>query len=226
MNISDWVQIGSTLILGGIALFGFVITEFFKRRFFVPRLEVQYKNEPPYCVKTEFTSPEDPNLHEPVYYYRLILRNHGKSVAAQCEAVLEEIWQYDVSDSPKQVRIIDAQNLPIGEGFNKNVKPNHDVKIGFFHLSSKAFQDKSERRAFTSVPGKNTADLCIKLEQKGVPNTQVNCLAPGKYGLRINIYSDNTPPLSIYLQVIWSGKWQDNEDDLHQELVVKKVANL
>ena len=48
IEISDWIYILSTLLLGSVAIFG----EYIKQKFFGPRLEIDFALEPPYCHRT------------------------------------------------------------------------------------------------------------------------------------------------------------------------------
>ena len=53
MQISDWVLIWSTITLAVTALIAPHVYDWVKRKWFAPKLEIEFSHEPPYCHKTK-----------------------------------------------------------------------------------------------------------------------------------------------------------------------------
>jgi hypothetical protein len=70
------------------ALAGPYLHEIWKHKFFAPKLPFEFFHRPPYCHSTEMNTSSG---KVPVYYFRFVVVNEGKTQAEQCEAVLQMI---------------------------------------------------------------------------------------------------------------------------------------
>jgi len=227
MMISDWVLVITSLFLGATALFVPVLAEFLKRKVFAPKLEIQFELSTPFCVRTFWRSSDDPNLNEPVYFFRFQVVNNGQSQARLCEAVLEELWIYDVSGNPTKFPRFSPINLRIEGGTPfLNINPHRRVYCPIGHISSPSYQEKAERGAAIDIPGRHGDELRFFLELTQFPFSQPNCLVPGKYAIKISLYSENATRCEIYFQINWSGKWQDTEPEMFRELVIQRANRI
>jgi len=50
--------------------------------------------------------------------------------------------------------------------------------------------------------------------------SQWDCLIPGRYEIKITIYSKNAEKVSRKFKIIWSGNWKDKESEMLDELVI------
>ena len=222
---SDWPLVGVTMLVAITALLVPLVAEWLKRKVYAPRLEVGYQHASPCAVRTEWGSPLDPTLREPVHYFRVRVSNTGKSRAEYCEAVLEELYVYDASGSPQKLEGLLPQNLRwagTGESF-AHINPRRSLYVDIGHISSRAHQAREERKLFIDVPGRGGDSLRMLLDQVTFPLAQPNCLAPGRYRLKIVVYSEDAPSVSIRLDVSWTGNWQDAQAEMLRELVIKPV---
>lgn len=80
------VSLGIALLSGVVGAFlGPAGAEWIKRKFFGPDLRVSFQLEPPWCHRTTTAG------NWPVFYFRILVQNFGRSQARQCEVVLEEL---------------------------------------------------------------------------------------------------------------------------------------
>jgi hypothetical protein len=222
MNISDWVLVVTTLFLGAIAIFSTYLAEIAKRKLFAPRLVIQIDGVQPYCHKTAWRNKSDPNLDEPVYFFYFRLANEGKSQARLCEIILEELWIYDASGSPKRYQSFLPMNLG-DEGMNIN--PHRKILVSIGHISSPAYQSNCESKTFNDIPGNYKDELRFMLGLNYISFLQPNCFVPGTYAIKVSIYSENASTKEVYFKITWSGKWQLTEADMLQEFVIQVVKS-
>jgi hypothetical protein len=228
LNISDWVLFFSTLFLGAVALFVPYLAELVKRRVFAPKLSITHSHEPPLSHLTFWHSRVDPSLEEPVFFFRFQVTNDGKSQARQCEAILEKLWIYDASDKPHILERFSPINLRYDERGTRfvDINPNRRVFWNIGHVSSASYQEREETKLFIDVPGDHDEGLRFLFDLLEYPYSQPNCLVPGKYGLKVSLYSENAGCHEVYFQIAWSGKWQKAEQEMLRELVVTKVREI
>jgi hypothetical protein len=215
-----------TFLVAITALLVPMVSVLLKRKAFAPKLQVRYEHDTPYCVRTELRSQVNPSIpSEPVYYVRFIVENTGKSRAENCEVVLQELYLCDASGKPRRLPNFSSMNLSwslVGETFVQ-INPRREILCDIGHVASQSYQEREERRLCVDIPGYRGDDLRFQLQQVYYPFSQPNCLAPGKYLLKIVVYSENAPTVSQYFEVAWSGKWQEAEQDMLRELVVERV---
>jgi len=231
MTASDWVLIFTSLFLGTTALFVPLLAELVKRNVFAPKLHISFELAPPYCIRTYWRAINNPDFRELVYYFRFQVRNNGLSQARLCEAVLEELWIYDASGNPSKLSNFTSVNLRwAGENPQLmdnpqyiNVNPQRRVYCDIGHLSSLAHQQREERKIFIDMPGRNGESLRFLLDQLQYPYSQPNCFAPGRYGIKVSIYSENAARQEARFTITWSGKWQETEPEMFRELVIQGV---
>lgn len=229
MTWSDWVLVVTSLFLGAVALFVPYLAEVVKRRLFGPELKVNHRNAPPFHHLTYWRSPRDPSLAEPVYFFRFEVVNQGRSQARRCEAVLEQLWVYDASGKPIETPNFSPVNLRWSGGRQRlfDINPHRRrIFCDIGHISSAAHQRREEYRIFTDVPGRGDDELRFLFDQHQCPYSQPNCLAPGKYAIKVSVYSENGQAETIYFQISWSGRWQEGEQEMFREAVVERVDSI
>jgi hypothetical protein len=168
-------------------------------------------------------------LEEPVYYFRFEVVNQGQSQARLCEAVLEGFWVFDASGRPNKLPNFSPINLRWAGRRTPflDINPHRrGVFCNIGHISSAAYQGREERRLFIDVPGRGDGDLRFLFDQLQCPYSQPNCLAPGKYAIKVSLYSENAPTESVFFEIAWSGTWQDTEPEMFREVVVHRVESI
>src|SRR5680860_936301 len=99
IQISEWVLIGTTLLLASVAFLAPYLIEKWKYGFYSAKLHFKFFHNPPCCHITEMRGER---INFNVYYFRFIITNKGKVQAEQCEAVLEKIWKENSAGSLKE----------------------------------------------------------------------------------------------------------------------------
>jgi len=239
MSDVEWTLIGTTAFLGAVAIFAAVwgpaLGELVKRKVFTPDLEILFEPRPPFCHRTFWRSITDPNLEEPVHFFRFEVRNNGKTLARRCEATIEELWIYDAADKPHKHENFSPVNLRwSGKGIEgpiqfRDINPKREgIYCDIGHISSPSYQEREERARCVDVPGRGNDDLRLVLEQTTVPLSQPNCLARGKYAIKVLLHSENAPyrHQEVFFEIVWSGEWQKETEEMLREAVVTRVNHL
>ena len=226
MSNSDWVLVGTTLFLGTVALFVPYLAEVLKRKFFAPKLIISYKHQPPFYKKTYF-SVRGQDKKFPVYFFNFQVENIGQSQARYCEAIIEEFWIYDVSGKPQKYPNFSAPHLRYDEQGTRflQINPTRRLNWNIGHIASREFQEKFDLHSDTSIPGQADDRNRFMLEQMEILNSQPNSFGAGKYAIKVGVYSENSPPVSSFFQIIWSGKWQDTEVEMFREIVISEIKS-
>lgn len=224
MSLAETIQVISTIVLATAALLAPFIAELLKRNFYAPHLKISFKLSQPFCGPTTWRSSTDEDAIEPVYYYRFSIENTGRSQAEKCEAVLESLYIYDSADRAHKVE----QFIPIrlgqenGQAFI-DINPLRTVYCAIGHISSLSYQLREEKSKFIDISGKHGIEPRFMFDLLYYPFSQPNCLVPGIYAYWITVYSVNSDPVSALFKFNWSGKWQDNENDMHREAVLSML---
>lgn len=220
---ASWLTAVGTLALAILVVFQDRIRNLLMR----PKLKISYTHTPPLALLTFWRSPKDPELREPVFYFRFRVVNNGESQARRCEAVLEDLWVCDTVGNPVKLpnfSPVSLRWLGTTETFF-DINPDRRVYCNIGHISSPDYQGREERdsRQFVDIPGYSGDDLRFVLDQSRVYFSQPNCLPPGKYIIKIAIYSENASYQEICFEIAWSGNWKDSEKDMFREIVIRPV---
>lgn len=199
------------------------VGEELKRRRLAPRLEIDFRLAPPWCHRTKWSTGE------PVYYFRFTVTNHGRSQAQRCEAaVLTDLWVYDSSGNADKLANFSPVSLkwsgiaPQGNFQDINPRrPPYYCDIG--HVSSERHQRATETQMAIDVPGHGGDVLRFFFEMPTFFFSQPNCLAPGRYAIKVGVYSENAKKVERCFDISWSGTWQDGETEMFREIVIEPV---
>ena len=144
LSISDWILICTTLFLGGIAIGIALFSESVKRRWFSPKLKIEFKESPPWCHLTDLIGQ---NINEPCFYFRFRVTNVGKSTARNCESVLENLQSANAAGKfpPSTTTQYTPVNLNWGssQGEYININPKRRCFRDLLHVPSKKYQSLS-----------------------------------------------------------------------------------
>ena len=214
-----WVTGICTLLLGAIALWGSSLVELWKR----PKLEISYHHQTPDCHKTE--DKRGSNTY-PVHIFRFRVINNGKTVARDCQAVIEAIAEIDGKGhviNPNKGYT--PANILWGSGLMTdtiNIYPNRLHYCGLCRVPSAKFQKNHNIEDHYVDPHGINFPLGFILEiGKGFNFfSQPNRFPAGKYRLKISIYSSNAAPCTKVFEINWSGKWSEQIEVMRKELAI------
>lgn len=224
MTASDWVIVGTSLFLGIAALLAPYIAELLKREWFAPKLEISYRHAPPYSLRTEWRGA---NVNEPVFYFRFEAVNRGKSQAKLCEAILEELWIFNVAGEAFKLQNFSPVNLHWA-GYDgivyRNITPGRrGIYCDIGHISSPQYQQQHEKVKphFIDIQGREGTSMRFLFDEIQYPYCQPSCLTPERYLIRVSLYSENAKPAQQWFEITWSGNWQDSEAEMLREIVIR-----
>ncbi len=225
MGVSDWVLIFTTMFLGAIAIWGDRI----KQAIYPPKMTVSFDEVSPYCHKTYYrSSPPFEEINEPVFFFRFQVENTGASRLKGCEAILEQLWTYNSAGKPQRLHGFNDVTLVWinGRRPSTDLNPYRRDFCNIGHIASLKYQNEKESGRFIDIPGNRDQQLRFLFELAEYPHSQPNCLLPGKYAIKVKLYSENTRPKELWFEIAWSGKWQDNETEMFRELTINQISKL
>lgn len=218
MQVSDWILIGATLFLGSIALLAPYVVERWKYKFYSAKLEFKFFHRPPYCHKTQMRGF---NVNYPVYYFRFKISNEkGRIQAEQCEAVVEKIWKEDSAGELKE--FVDFSPVWLKwSGTQRTryftIQPGREIfcDIGCIH-----HPDNEPDSVYRNITVEEKEQNKFFFEWPERFYSQWDCLLPGKYQIKIAVYSKNARKIVKKFNIVWSGIWKDQESVMLNELVI------
>lgn len=218
ISISDWVQIASIIVLGSIAFLAPYVIERWKIKYRSPRLKIKFKFSPPGCHQTLWN---EGGTKTPVYYFRFLVKNFGRSQANICEAVLEKIFKENGAGEMIQDKKFTPVNLKwsgLRNPIERTIQPDREMycDLGRIHHPNHNYQS-----LYKNFLTKDQALNKFVFELPERYYSGLDCLIPGKYKLIVSIYSNNAKKTTRQFNLSWTGKWQDEESDMFNELVIR-----
>ncbi|MFA5355372.1 MAG: hypothetical protein WC302_01375 [Candidatus Paceibacterota bacterium] len=217
LSVSDTVLIITTLLLAGVAFLAPYVIENWKDKFYSAKLDFIFLHQPPFCHMTQMRGP---GIDFPVYYFRFKVVNNGKIQAEQCEAVIEKIWKENAAGELKEFNGFSPVSLkwsgPEGQK-HITIQPGREIfcDIGKIHYPNN--EPDSVYRLITEGE-KRLNKFFFEFPERFY--SQWDCLTPGRYQIKISLYSKNTPKNSRGFKITWSGNWKNVENEMLNELVI------
>lgn len=156
----------------------------------------------------------------PVYYFRFLVENTGKTQAEDCEVLLERVFKENSAGRMVEWNNFTPVNLKwsgMRDPISRTIQPDRKVYCDLGKIQHPEHNYVSRYRGITEDDKK---DLKFALELPEIPYSQWDCLTPGKYKLDVSVYSKNAEKASRSFLVAWTGKWKDGESDMFNELVI------
>jgi hypothetical protein len=219
LSTTDWVLIGTSLLLAIIALIVPYLSELLKRRMFAPKLVIHFEEEPPGCHKTSIRGP---GIDEPVFYFRFLVSNEGKSLAKNCEAVVENVLEADAAGNFSAYPRYTPINLGWGSGYDEfvNINPGRRFFCDLIFVPSAAFQS-SNMAAYVNPSGCAAFPLGAILAVRKAFYSAPNRFPQGKYRIDVAVYSENSKETRRRFVLSWSGAWRASEEEMFKQLVIE-----
>ena len=244
MIIHYAIKVITSLFLGAAAILGPAISDAIKRKWFAPVITPSFKQQPPFCQKTEYLPIDRSRIGkddlwgvgdlwkyggQPVYFIRFRVENTGKSRLNNCEAVIEQLYIYDSAGNPQKVDGFTDVSLVWADSdkaYVIDIGPNRPKYCNIGHIASKKYQEKIESSKFIDIGEVKNNPLRFFFELAYHPNSQPNCLIPGKYAIKVVLYSDNADKIELFFEIVWSGNWKDNISEMFRELAINKIHEI
>lgn len=223
----------ATLFLGIIAILGPVISKWADRNIYAPKLRILFELSPPFCHQTKWRIKADPKSaqwrQEPVYYFRLRVKNEGRLPAKKCEVVLENLWICK-NYIPIKIQNFSPVNLVWVAGLKDRIQyidinPERGYFCDIGHISSLQYQREIEWNSFIDAPeypACTSNDSHFVLDLLQIFNSQSNYLCPKtRYVLEIGLHSENASYQNAFFEIWWSGIWKDEQHELFKKEIIE-----
>jgi hypothetical protein len=227
LSTTEWVMIGTSLLLAIAALTAPYLSELLKRRMFAPKLVLHFEERPPGCHKTGLKGRDMTGkvvVDEPVFYFRFRVSNEGMSQAKNCEAVVENVLVADAAGNFAENSRYTPVNLIWGSSYDEfvNINPGRRFFCDLLHVPSPAYQSQMlGAQAYVNPPGSPPFPLGAILNVKAAFYSQPNRLPQGKYRIDIAVYSENSKEVRRSFMLSWSGAWRDDEEEMFRHIVIQ-----
>lgn len=217
MTTNEWIQTISTIVLAATAFAAPYIIEKWKFTYQSPKLNIKFKLKPPYCHLTQMRGE---NIDSPVYYFRFLVENIGKSQADDCEVFLEELYKQNSAGEMIKIENFTSVNLKwsgMRDGFKRTLQPGRQMFCDIGRIQEPRYNYISVYRAITPTQ-QEQLKFVFELPEKYY--SQWDCLLKGTYKLLVSIYSKNANKITHEFKISWSGEWKNSEEEMFNELVI------
>lgn len=217
MDIKDWIQIGSTILLAGTAFIAPYLVELWKYRYNSPVLKINFELSRPLCHQTKW---HENDYFSPVYYFRFIVENTGKTQAEECEVFLEKIYKDDGLGKMIEFKNFTPANLKwsgLRDPFSRKIQPGKKMICDIGRIHHPHYHYTPDYREFT--PEELSQNKFV-FEHPERYYSQWDCLVPGKYKINVAVYCRNAQKITREFSILWSGKWKDSDIDMFKELII------
>jgi len=211
MNLLEIISLISTIVTFLaviVALFGARLWQFIDK----PRLEILFKLEPPYCHKTGMG-----NDKIPVYYFRFIVKNIGKTQAEDCEVFLESIKRKVNGEFIfyKNFTPVNLKWSGIRESFKRTIFQGKEMYCDLGKIMPHAEYYLSQ---YVNVTPEEQLQNKFVFELPETYYSQWDCLLVGEYIITVSVYSKNTNKITRDFRLSWTGVWRDEDTEMFKEL--------
>ena len=210
----------STIILATTAFLAPYLIEKWKATYRSPKLLTTFKLASPDC---HLTQVKGNGTEFPVFYFRFLVENIGKTQAEDCEVFLEKIFKENSAGQLVKWSNFTPVNLKwsgIRDPINKTIQPNRKVYCDIGKIQHPNHNYKSVYREASNEEQKMNKFI-FELPERYY--SQWDCLLPGKYKITISIYGKNVEKITKNFYIFWSGKWKNKEEDMFEESVIKML---
>jgi hypothetical protein len=223
MKVSDWILIGTTSILAIVAFAAPYVIEKWKHKFYSAKLKFIFLHQPPYCHITQMMGT---GTSFPVYYFRFIIKNEGKTQAEQCEVLLQKIYKENSAGELKEMGGFTPVRLKwsgVGKDRYLTIQPEREVFCDIGRIQSASHEPES---VFIGITNEDREKNKFFFEMPERFYAQWDCLVPGKYKIELAVYCKNAPKATKEFYITWSGQWKDREVDMLNELVISSLDKM
>lgn len=222
LTTADLVLIGLLVA----AIFGFL----FQRKYEAPKIVASYDHKEPMARRSARSDKSHP-VGVPVYDFHFLVKNTGRSPARKVVSVIVEFWHED--DSGALIKKEDFLPVPLRyahETVNSKPVPVESVDVHpdrpyYWNIGTIPSEQAQEiwwpEETLYSVRGKERRGLPFVLDLYRPPHNQVNALYEGKHRIKVVLYSENSKPAEIVLEINWTGVWKDKEEEMFVGIVIE-----
>jgi len=205
-NPEWWLAIGTVSAIV-VALFGEIVWAWLRR----PKLDLSIKIRRPDCVKTTLTDQNDRVLAE-AYYFRLLVKNHGKRRAEDVEVYAEGL-EMDENGEFKPVTEFPPMDLKwshIGKPI-QSIAPGLQKHCDLGYITFPKGGPVEQR--ISQVLGNSTFSFDLEVK----PNQGGWSIQRGTYRLHVAVAAANAKVQRRVLEIKFDGRWRSDEKAMFSE---------
>lgn len=205
----QWWAVIVALLLGLAGIF----QDSLKRQIWKPKLEVEFRLNPPDSHKTAMSNASTGEFMYNTYYLRARVKNTGNYQLEDVEAMAVELTKKEPNGQFKNVETFLPLNLVWAHTRGKEItKPKIQPKmfkfLDFGHISQVKYVNT---RAFgISALG----DTLLVLDVEVSPNTGSHFILPGEYRIKLVFAANNLSPINKIYSLIIADKWTEVEKEM------------
>lgn len=216
----QWLDDWGILILAIAAFTAPYCVTIFLKIFYAPKLNIEFKNELPYCrhAKTALGEPRD-------YFCSFAIFNNGRSQVDDCEAVLERVWDRDNNKENSEWK--ERKNF-----IPSNLKwcaedPEEDFERACFKTIY-----PGGRRYFCDIARIEEERDKFEFELVRPLTSQINYLSLCKHKIQISIYGKNLTKiffkskakLTRRFKIKWKEGWKKTQPEMQKCLEIEMLC--
>jgi hypothetical protein len=166
------------------------------------------------CHRTHVSNADTGSHLWDTYYFRMRIRNRGRSAAENVEVTIDEVNTL-INGKPH----LSEEHQPgwLFWSYWRDRRPAMRIPSGSYRYCDLGHIDEP----IVSPLGNRKLFLFDLVHP---PNTGGWYLSPGKYRIRVSAVGSNARPCSRYLTIEWNGTWHDSIDELFaKSLTIEEV---
>lgn len=219
-TIAQWLGAIGTISAVAVALFKDEFLRWRRR----PKLNISISLHPPDCHKTQLTVDEH-SIASSIrvlncYYFRLWVRNDGRSRAERVEVFVAKIRQRNTKGSFEQLDNFLPMNLVWSAGsggeriYIDGISPGMGKHCDIGHIIDPTFRKFiNSENSKSAVPNQTIFSLDLEFKT----NTLSHLLMPGSYQIDLLVAASNANPSIFTISLDLFGNWYPDESQMFAE---------
>lgn len=212
----NWWTAVIALLLGIAGIFN--LQEFIKtKQSKKPKLIVDIKLEPPYCLKIAVTNTLTAQHLYDTYYLRFKVENAGDYRMEDVEVVALELYKKGGNNRFSQIRGFLPMNLKwanVGEITMPKIQPHLYKHCDLGHIIQNPSPYNGENLNLQSFGLLNQSSVIFILDTSVTPNTGSNYILPGEYKIKLAFAANNLKPIDYWYKFKIEDRWDNNEHQM------------
>jgi hypothetical protein len=227
MLTPEWLTAVGTIGLAIVAVALALFEERVKRLLVRPKLGLDVRVARPDADKTRWTQQVGTIVRDvgEVYYFRLAIRNAGSAAANDVQVFLASV-EREQDGQYVSVRRFIPMNLCWANAGGKVTRPvllpdMPPVYCDMAHVGD----PRSRNISGENLPDVPAGDAVLGLDLEVKPYSMGHLLEPGTYRFRVILAASNCPPRSYTLEIVFPGRWFEDEDQMFSIGFKMRVLN-
>jgi hypothetical protein len=214
----DWAVAVGTVVLAFVAIF----QQWLQRIFIRPRLHLDVRVARPDAEKTRWNMilnvvGRTVKIDADAYYFRLAITNVGNAAAHDVQVYLGAVERLRADQKYEGVERFSPMSLKWAHT-GATTRPILLPKMPPLYCDMAHISDpKYRRHNGEDLPGIAADVPLLALDLEVLPNSGGHLLEPGTYRFHLTLAASDHPPQHHKLEVVFQGKWHDDQDKMFGE---------